>query len=734
MNLRSMFSGRRFLIVASTLAGVYVVLVAFQNCSKVSAVPVNPEYYQRLAAGIESDDMVIGEDDSTTKVKIAVIADNSQTMANSNIKLKESFGDFFDGIAPAVLNRMDLEIVFLNTAQTLPTAPSNYQKLSSSLTSFLTAQETSAAKTRSIASTNDGSRLTIASKDTPGDILGFRSAQSGSSLKEVKFLPAPVRSLASTGSDVIRKVRDGSVNNMKDDFLSRLEILTPARLSSAEFADGTPLGDSLSQESGTCALARLLNEEGSFFSAEEIPIVLLLSDEDDKFRDGKTCVASIQQNLTSKSQVMGTCEGKNIRLKATKYQSKFDLGLRYPAKAAYCKGTRSNMFTGTYKYRPIMMDYKETRIKYYKYNLTTSDGQTTRTINTTPEPDYVLEENISLTCDVTRIKNLVLAKNANVIVDNPTYPITCAQTVKAKTDNSYPIDKTTLSINGNAFVRFNHPTLAATPVTQFGKGANCPAAVLTLIGQLDPELSSGRRQLDTTTGTCKIADVKLNDAAVAQESYPTSGVTTVAQCQSTIASACLAGQNCVYNSFFAGSPVMDAAPITIGTYDESINCNTLCSATTLCKSRGAMTVQDYLASTKSASLISCASTALETAVNVADSQEKTLLTCDTPCNQTKYCASSPLDTVRSYIGKALPSMKSCDAPTDLGGFSVAFGPRDPDASNNYCSSGNAIIANVDQSSIVEKVRRVSEANDGTIQDLNAYIKRRFSEIYGSSPP
>lgn len=372
MTLKNKFEFRKFskmFKLAGPLVVVATILLTFQNCSDVAFAPndysdapgtgfnVNPgSVYSHMTVGLTS----------VPPLKIVFVVDNSYTMIANQVNLSESFEKMFSPQNNTNLALFDTTAYLLNTAQlSLPygaTSTSPIVKLSDSQLSSEALQdiiEQTGFLPDSFLSLHRPSLPGLLSGKIPGDSIGYyvkkssvkdQDGQLVSGKFDFSFEPMSVMNLLSNEDDSlyfakgIYKPASQNAAVMVADFKERLSLLNNLR-SAANYPEVSD------QESGMCALARILNKPEDYFKPGDIPAFVIVSDENEANVAGDRCIASYKNFTGEEDLVKGRCEERTTKING-------NYNVTTPAQ---CKLDYKNAYKVRYDYT-----VPTTQISYYK--------------------------------------------------------------------------------------------------------------------------------------------------------------------------------------------------------------------------------------------------------------------------------------------------------------------------------------------------------------------------------
>lgn len=353
----------------------FLISVPFQNCSQIKFMDMEAASRaleaERLALGVAEELVTVGLN-PVPDLKLFFIVDNSGTMKQNQLNLSASFGSMFDS-SSASLSKFDSTTYLLNTAQSVPsftTEKAVLDKISTQQGSYspsvLIPEATFNASVRS-AMLNFGY--------FPGDNIGYQIKKVAAPLS-YQMSAAPVLGVKNTGGQVsvsnsIRKTASVDVADTEQEFKDRLAILSsdriPMVLAGAVYKPEN--ATVVDNESGLCAVARILKNPDQYYKAGDLLSFTIVSDENDNNASGTKCIQSITQFNGTEDLVDGDCKFRESQV-YFKTQSttqkpedcKISANAGYNYKFTYDTNTISTDVT--YKYIKTPAAYKA-----YYYNL-----------------------------------------------------------------------------------------------------------------------------------------------------------------------------------------------------------------------------------------------------------------------------------------------------------------------------------------------------------------------------
>jgi hypothetical protein len=288
---------------------VAIITLGYQNCGN-NMVFQGVEELNSILADKQHAEATAGDADSFPPLKMLFVVDNSGTMGINQISLSNAFSRMFVGSNQNNLVPFNATAYVISTSQYVP-------EKSAAIFSKIPASpvEDFAAMAPEQFALHRGATL---SGRIPGDLLGFRASKVAEASRSVtSFRPAPV-ALINAGGLVTYgafKARGVSVASFEEDFKKRLALLNPDL---SEIDSGTKRGvldDIIDQESGLCALARILKYNQGLVNTGDLASIVLVSDENDADPAGRACLDSLIEGKSELDYVDGVCEGAATSLR-----------------------------------------------------------------------------------------------------------------------------------------------------------------------------------------------------------------------------------------------------------------------------------------------------------------------------------------------------------------------------------------------------------------------------------
>lgn len=332
------------------LAAVVVIVVSYQNCSNQMSFDSSEDVYS-LAGLTQYAEATAGDEDSFPPLKLVFVVDNSGTMGVNQINLATAFDRMFSGTNANNLSLFKTSAYIVSTSQYVPeTTSTAYPRIpTADAESFAALNPTQLAVHRGA----------LLSGRIPGDLVGFWGDHQIEPSREVtSFRPAPVALFKDlpSGERVVSyssdKPRNVSVETFSDDFKQRLALLNPDLSEIDPNTRRGVLDDVIDQESGLCAMARVLKHSDGMLAPGDLTSFVFVSDENDSDSAGRACVDSLIQGQSNVQYVDGVCEAARTTLR---YRAE----LANPSYAK-CRVDHSTGFSYRFDYR-----FPTTNVSYY---------------------------------------------------------------------------------------------------------------------------------------------------------------------------------------------------------------------------------------------------------------------------------------------------------------------------------------------------------------------------------
>lgn len=401
MNYNSMISS------AGVLAIVFSTMFAFQNCSDVSfqqskfvdpfnSITRDPtKLYSLLTVG--STPM--------PDLKMIFVVDNSYTMTANQVNLANSFANMLSEKNSANLTPFNTTTYLFNTAQLA--LPATSTKLNSLEQLLFSEAELNALLASPSFDANafftmhrPAAPLEL-SGAIPGDTFGYSLSRWGTGQYSYEFLPMPVLGFVESENGFnlqkgIAKAANLKAEAMVSEFQERLSYLNNLR----SHADYPEISDN---ESGMCALARILKNNNDYVKSGDIPAFVIVSDENEANPTGDKCVDKFNTFVGNEDLIKGYCEERQTTINGTyitivpercvvSYKNAYSVSYDYSVPATkvdyYVSRTesprtkisyyKSNGYTAprtTINYHELtQQSYKQTRVQFYLRQCEMRDG------------------------------------------------------------------------------------------------------------------------------------------------------------------------------------------------------------------------------------------------------------------------------------------------------------------------------------------------------------------------
>lgn len=294
------------------------VIVIFQNCSNV-------QFASQLAnqnSDLSDTPLKVGVSEvrvgtqNIPPLKLFFVIDNSYTMKENQINLAQSFQNMFSNTNNQSLRKFDTSAYIINTAQRTPAY--NSQPLTNIAKLQLPESQLERLTTVQVAQSIRTSQLNTGA--LAGDILGFQlQAQP---LNSFSFLPAFLLGLQEGSSGLVQPVKaiykaaNQDAVAMAAEFQARLELMDATRIPLTNSGEQL-FSQILDQESGLCAVARILRNPSSMIQPGEQAAFVIISDEDESDPQGVHCIQSYRQTTLADELIKGRCEERSSVLSYT---------------------------------------------------------------------------------------------------------------------------------------------------------------------------------------------------------------------------------------------------------------------------------------------------------------------------------------------------------------------------------------------------------------------------------
>lgn len=716
---------RRLLLV---LAFACINIILFQNCSKTDFVPSDSDYVDANADNPLYAEGKFGEQVNLPDLKLIFVVDNSYTMSSSNLKISESFDRLFDGTNSESLRLFNTEVFLLSTAQNL------YKDRNTSFSrqipsyQFLAANNYKALVGKSAAEIRQHRNYPNNGK-IPGDIAGFELAVTGSQpegTQLINFNPAPVVGLSHVNGNGVekdlsaKKSNSESVAELDSDFKERLNVLNPIN---NEIDNQSALGETLSEESGLCTLARVLKHPEKFFKSSDFVSFILVSDEDDSYNDGKNCFDKIMQKPHPKEQVDGNCKWSESKLRYKLHTTRFS----YQAKVASdCTLSKSNQFNLKYKFKPF-----SNTVEYYLNKEIIRDGKHILVVD--PNKQFA-KLNMDLTgkCNKTFLNPYLPGAT---VYDNTSYPIVCSLT-PAGQEPPEP-ERSSDDVLGRK-IGFTDAQLQSFGIAKGDVGGTnsvCTENMRSYLTEIDGRLKRTERQLDYCyikgyyfdNGNPRVSKTANQSSEQCQESNQ--------NCNSISNQKCTAVYTPVPPSGFSNT-------LQLTVNERGLECNTSCGSTAFCSSQPTKKVEEYIASLTALNNIrncTAAEAVTDSIIQPSSSFYLGRFSCDSYCKDTSYCPNEGNKKVKDYLEEQLrrtnsaAKLSECEVTTE--NKQIPFGPVEKNTT--YCLAGQTPAdVKPNYKVFVDDVKYVSgnKTNGDVSSNLTDYIKTRTEQFFNQNKP
>lgn len=426
-----------------------VITLGYQNCGN-NMVFEGVDDLNSMLADKQYAEATAGDADSFPPLKLLFVVDNSGTMGINQINLSNAFSRMFAGSNQNNLVPFNATAYVISTSQFVPekTSPTFSKIPSQAVEEFARMAPDQLAAHR-------GSSL---SGRIPGDLVGIRSLQSVEPNRTVtSFRPAPV-ALISPASEVTYasfKARGVSVESFEQDFKKRLALLNPDL---SEIDPGTRRGvmdDIIDQESGLCALARVLKHNQGLVNTGDLASVVLVSDENDADPAGRACLESFIEGKSDVDYVDGVCEVAATQLRYRK-------AIANPTYAK-CRVAFQNSFSYRIDYK-----YPTTNVQYFTKSMSYDQLRTEVSYHTSSMSYDQLRTDVSYY--TSSMQYDAISTPVSYYTKAPTYEI-------PQTSVKYHTEVKDCVIRDGAETNCKYTYPDATVVLQGAHGNNCDAFV-----------------------------------------------------------------------------------------------------------------------------------------------------------------------------------------------------------------------------------------------------------------
>lgn len=322
-----MASNRSKLFFFSFIAAGAAIVSIFQNCAPKNfdiEVRAPSSDVDRLGEGASHVVEMSAATREIPPLKLFFVVDNSYTMKVNQDHLAESFEAMFAGENATSLKSFNTEVFLINTAQrTIDTASETSMGWTQSLamTNLLGVQKSTLdLESLSLSNLLFTDRGSILSGAVAGDTLGYSVQKSTEGALKYTFAPAPVLGFREANgvlksSASIKKGANEDPSLLVADFKERLAILDASR-------DRRLFPSVSDNESGLCAMARIVRENQGLLNSGDISAFVLVSDENDADVSGANCLKSVTHHTGEMDLSNGWCEKRRTSFSYAKSQEK----------------------------------------------------------------------------------------------------------------------------------------------------------------------------------------------------------------------------------------------------------------------------------------------------------------------------------------------------------------------------------------------------------------------------
>jgi hypothetical protein len=404
----------------------------FQNCSKVNFETASPS---KASSDFEKEsqfaELTAGDAKAFPPLKLVFVVDNSGTMQVNQINLASAFGKMFEGDNASNLAPFDSTAIVINTAQrSVASGDSIFSRLPNQAPESLALMPLSDLKAMRGGNMTDGKLA--------GDLVGYAAQTSVvNGLTTLSYLPSPVLGLNGTSMEMgVHKLSGGSVSEFARAFSERISVLDPARSMIDPATRRGILDPVVDQESGLCAVARVLKNNSGLINKGDLAAFVIVSDEDDADPRGQNCIDKYEESLGKDEFIDGHCLQPKTEFSYIKE-------IKDPSKAK-CKVDYDTGISFAYNYNNV-----QTKVVYFKKRYQYSQARTNVSYKTS-KYKYDIEKT-----------------DVSYWVKNPTYKVAQTKITYAKKVKSCDM-RDGIEIN----CTYSYPTTSKT-VDGTYSGSNC---------------------------------------------------------------------------------------------------------------------------------------------------------------------------------------------------------------------------------------------------------------------
>lgn len=699
------------------LAG-FLVILFFQNCSPVA---VQDTTDPSLIALLDTQELeaVLGDESTIPPLKLFFVVDNSNTMAANNIALAQSFQEMFKGSEASSLSKFDTSVYLMSTAQNIfagaePSSIGSEVSRSSPIVSQYLSRNLASWSKKTTSEINT-ERAPLNSGRISGDLLGFEFIAKknviSTAADDIAVLPVPTVDFKNSNGGEgltavlgIHKPRGGSIEELSREVSERLKTLNPNGYvkSVIDQNDIEKARLTVSEESGLCAISRVLKNHSRFMANEDQAAFVVVSDEDDMYSHGKNCIDGFRSELAPNQPLIGTCQGKktqfsfthpvtNIKMNAVRTKLNFSIkkpdsyrfsySLTSGGSPASCKARYYTDFQVSYNIYPI-----QTRIKYYTYSV----ADEIKTYSNQLEK-IVSAQDLSSCTEAALVPHLGNSNFVEYAVAG--YKPSCTLEVltsaspiaQSKTLNYSLIKPESPAINSDCSPQVVSK-LTISPANRLVSGS-CKITQIYLKESTSAVLATGGSSADCSTvtqnfcatvlpasasgGVCNEANRVVYTAAVLPTTTVKNDLSVPTSSMLTCDSACSSTSLCSSTSFASvkdylasrhntvvsnisncsvSSTMTVGATSSLSRVDKSssLACDSQCALSKdICPSKGTKTVKEFLEETYKGTVTNCLRS--DDAIAVYDTNHAESLTCDQSCAGSLICANSPTLNVEQHL-------------------------------------------------------------------------------------
>lgn len=742
---------KRFLPYSALAAVAVSSAVIFQNCSQVAFSPAVDGVLDVASANPNYADGTMGETTNLPDLKLFFVIDNSHTMSSSNIKLSDSFADLFSGSNSNSLALFNTEVSIISTAQNLNRDAAKLNR-NMPLVSWLLSNNLDAIYTVPKYQLSQNDRSSILTGRIPGDLIGIQATKKINGLggDDILIQPAPVVGLSDgpNGTTLfassIKKPVSGSVDALNAEFKARLDLLNPSR---NNVIDSDLLGEPMSQESGLCALARILKNSDTFMKPSDIVSFVVVSDEDDAFSSGAQCVEAFRKALDPNTYISGTCEYQETKLsyktKTTTLNYTYTTAgttatARIPAQCTVTDGNQVQFVYNIKKYVTTTTPQYSTVVNYYLATSYTQDNIVKW--NYTKQAPKTIAANLDGKCDATNLKAYLPSNTEYTIAE---YKPVCDAAVRGA-DLVVTNLTTVYAGQSTPIMGLNDAALTTAGLTPSELISACGSATACFTTKIPSVIRAKDSRLSDTS--LLITDIGVR--------YYSAGSTTLAifgdynkkdissaDCDAALTSCSSQGLKCV-KSYVAEVPAKTATSGQTLTASKTLDgtitsCDSSCAGTSFCGNTPTKTIKDYIQTADNRlSVVSCSNFISGVSNAVAVNNGNPFLggfSCLSQCKDTTICPGEGTKLVKDYL-QTLAGLKIIDSCSEsVQNQSVPFTNQ---PGSYTCAKGSISVTGLNSSQLMDRTEYVSGTKPagGVDKDLISFVSGKSNDFFAQNKP